>query len=96
MASRSKSGSAVTASSAVSASKTAKKKEDLSKQVKLNSDTIDGIIEHLEETVANLSRDMRMIEINFSNIFKSLNHCEVRLGINRKTLKNTFEENEVE
>jgi len=96
MASRSKSGSAVTASSKVSASKPAKKKEDLSKQVKLNSDTIDGIIEHLEETVANLSRDMKMIETNFSNIFKSLNHCETRLGINRKTLKNTFEENEVE
>ena len=96
MASRSKSGSAVTASSKVSANKPAKKKEDLSKQVKLNSDTIDGIIEHLEETVANLSRDMRMIETNFSNIFKSLNHCETRLGINRKTLKNTFEENEVE
>jgi uncharacterized Fe-S radical SAM superfamily protein PflX len=96
MVSRSKSGSAVTASSTVSASKPAKKKEDLSKQVKLNSDTIDEIIEHLEKTVANLSRDMKMIETNFNNIFKSLNHCEIRLGINRKTLKNTFEENEVE
>ena len=37
-----------------------------------------------------------MVETNFNNIFKSLNHCEIRLGINRKTLKNTFEENEVE